>query len=122
MATNLRAGKLFFKVNGTQYRAKGEFTYNLGDDKKTMIPGVDGVHGYKSETVVPYIEGTITDGDDLDVRKLAGVVDATVTLELANGKVIALQGACYAADADISTSEGEIPVRFEGMSAEEIRS
>ena len=121
MATNLRAGKLFFKVNGTQYRAKGEFTYNLGADKHTMIAGSDSVHGYKSETVIPYIEGAITDGDDLDVKALAQVVDATVTLELANGKVISLQGACYAADADVSTSEGEVPVRFEGLSAEEIK-
>lgn len=121
MATNLRAGKLFFKVNGTQYRAKGEFTYNLGVDKKTMIPGVDGVHGFKSETVVPFIGGTITDGDDLDTKALAQVVDATITLELANGKVISLRGACFAADMDISTSEGEVPVRFEGLSAEEIK-
>jgi len=118
--SNQRAGKIHFKVNGTQFRAKGEFTYNLGNDKNTMIAGVDGVHGYKSETVVPYIEGTITDGDDLDTKALARVTDATVTLELANGKVISLRGACFAADMDITTSEGEIPVRFEGLSAEEI--
>ena len=84
---NLRAGKIFFKINGTQYRAKGEFTYNLGVDKKTMIPGQDGVHGYKTETVVPFIEGTITDGDDVDAKLLAQMSDETVTLELANGKV-----------------------------------
>lgn len=121
MSTNLRAGKLYFKVNGTQYRAKGEFTYNLGVDKKSMIAGVDGVHGYKSETVVPFIEGTITDGDDLDTKSLAQMVDATVTLELANGKTIALRGAVYAGDMDIKTGEAEIPVRFEGLSAEEVK-
>jgi len=121
MATNLRAGKIHFKVNGTTFRAKGEFTYNLGADKLTMISGVDGVHGPKSETVIPFIEGTITDGDDLDVKAMAQTQDATVTLELANGKVISLRGACFAADMDISTSEGEIPVRFEGLSAEEIK-
>lgn len=118
--SNLRAGKLFFKINGTQYRAKGEFTYNLGVDKKTMIPGQDGVHGYKTETVVPFIEGTITDGDDVDAKLLAQMGDETVTLELANGKVISLRSACFAADMDITTGEGEIPVRFEGLSAEEI--
>ena len=119
--SNLRAGKLFFKVNGTQYRAKGEFTYNLGGDKHTMIAGVDSVHGYKSEVVVPFVEGKITDGDDLDVKALTQVKDATVTLELANGKVIALRGAVYAADANVSTSEGEVPVRFEGLSCEEVK-
>lgn len=119
--SNVRAGKLFFKVNGAQYRAKGEFTYNLGADKLTMIAGADGVHGAKSETVVPFIEGKITDGDDLDVKLLAQVQDATVTLELANGKVIALRGAVYAADANVTTGEGEVPVRFEGIKAEEVK-
>lgn len=119
--SNLRAGKLFFKVNGTQYRAKGEYTYNLGADKHTMIAGTDGVHGYKSETVVPFIEGKITDGDDLDVKALSQVVDATVTLELANGKVIALRGGVYAADANVTTGEGEVPVRFEGLACEEVK-
>lgn len=121
MATNLRAGKLFLRINGIQYRAKGDFTYNLGTDKHTMIAGVDGVHGFKSETVVPFVEGTITDGDDLDLKALAGTVDATVTLELANGKVIALRGAVFAGDAEASTGEGEIKVKFEGLSAEEIK-
>lgn len=120
MATNLRAGKLFIKVNGTQYRAKGDYTYNLGVDKKTMIAGVDGVHGFKTETTVPFIEGVVTDGDDLDVKALASIVDATVTLELANGKVIALRNAVFAGDAEVTTGEGEIKVRFEGVSAEEI--
>lgn len=117
---NIRAGKIFLRINGTQYRAKGDFTYNLGVDKKTMIAGTDGVHGYKSETVIPFIEGVITDGDDMDVKALAGMADTLVTLELANGKTIALRNAVFAADADISTGEGEIPVRFEGMSCEEV--
>lgn len=118
--SNLRAGKLFFKVNGTQFRAKGEFTYNVGVDKSTAIVGVDGIHGRKTETVVPFIEGTITDGDDLDIKLLAGMTDETVTLELANGKVISLRSAWYAGDMDVKTGEGEVPVRFEALSAEEI--
>ena len=118
--SNLRAGKLFFKVNGVQYRAKGAFDYNLGVDKNVTISGVDGIHGRKSETVIPFISGIITDGNDLDVKALLSLTDETVTLELANGKVISLRGGWYAGDADINTDEGEVPVRFEGMSAEEI--
>lgn len=119
--SNTRAGKLFFKINGTQYRAKGEYTYNLGVDKSTAILGQEGVHGFKKEAVVPYVEGKITDGDDLDVKLLASIEDATVTLELANGKVISFRSANYCADADITTGEGEVPVRFEALSAEEIK-
>ena len=116
---NTNAGKLFFKVNGTRQRAKGSFTYNLGKDKKTKILGVDSVHGAKVEPVVPFIEGKITDGDDIDLALLIATT-GTVTLELQNGKTISLFGAEYAADADVDTDEGEIPVRFEGDSAEEV--
>lgn len=116
---NLRTGKLFFKINGDKKRAKGAFTYNIGRDKKTKIPGVDKVHGTKIEIVVPFIEGKISDGDDIDLASLIDVT-GTVTLELANGKTISLFGAEYAADANVTTDEGEIPIRFEGDSAKEV--
>lgn len=116
---NTNTGKLFFKVNGTRQRAKGSFTYNLGRDKKTRILGVDGVHGSKVEPVVPFIEGKITDGDDIDLALLIET-EGTITLELQNGKTIFLHDAVYAADADVDSDEGEIPVRFEGSRAEEV--
>jgi len=109
---NIMAGKIFFKLNGERKRAKGSFTYNLGKDKKVTIMGVDRPHGKKIEPTVPFIEGKITDGDDID---LAALIDfeGTVTLELANSKTIMGREMYYAADADVDTDEGEIPVRFE---------
>jgi len=115
---NLRAGKLFCKANGTRLRAKGAFTYNLGKDKKSKILGVDTVHGEKVEPVVPFIEGKISDGSDVDLALLIEA-EGTFTLELANNKIIVLEGGVYAADADVDTDEGEIPVRWEGESCEE---
>jgi hypothetical protein len=116
---NRNTGKLFFKVNGTRYDAKGEFSYNLGKDKKTRILGADGVHGAKVEPVIPFIEGKITDNSDLDLAAFIAIT-GTITLELQNGKTIMLSDADYAADADVTTEEGEIPVRFEGSSCEEV--
>lgn len=54
-------GIIFIKANGTQYRAKGNFTYNLGRLKKEKVVGSDGVHGTKVVPQVPFIEGAITD-------------------------------------------------------------
>lgn len=121
MATNRRGGIIFLKVNSTQYSAKGNFTYNLGIPKREAIVGSDEVHGYKETPQVPFIEGEITDKDDLDLAALLAAKDATVTLELANGKVIALREAWFASEGTGNTEEGNIGVRFEGMSAEEIR-
>jgi len=113
-------GILFLKVDGELFQAKGEFTYNINPVKRESVVGADGVHGFKEEPKAMFIEGAVTDSDELDLAKLQAVRDATVTVELANGKVIVLREAFYAADGDVTSSEGEIQVRFEGIRGEEI--
>lgn len=114
-------GIIQFRVDGTLYDAKGDFTYSLAGEKRTGVMGSDGrPHGYRSEGRMPFIEGKITDRGNLAVAGLQAITDATVTLNLANGKTIVLGNAWYAGEGQISTAEGEIDVRFEGMEAEEI--
>ncbi len=114
-------GILFIKVNGDLLQAKGEFTTNINPTKREGVVGQDGTHGYKEEPKIQFIEGTITDSSELDLEALYNTKDATVTAELANGKVHQLREAWFAGDGDYSTGEGEIAVRFEGMSGREIR-
>lgn len=116
-----QGGKIEVKANGDLLSAKGSFTYNLGTRKKTAIVGTGSIPGYKDETMVPFIEGAITDNLNLDLKALQQINDASITLVLANGKVIALRNAWYAADGDGDTEEGEIQLRFEGLSAEEVK-
>jgi hypothetical protein len=78
------------------------------------------VHGFKETPQPPMIEGEITDRDSLDVAALVSIEDATVTLSLANGKVIVLRDAWFASEGTANTDEANIAVRFQGMSAEEI--
>lgn len=120
MADKRIGGILFLKVNGNQYQAKGAFTYNLGVPKKEMIVGSDGVHGYKEMPQVAYIEGAITDSPDISITELRDLRDATVTLELANGKVISIESAIEASDGEVTSEEGEAQVRFEGLKGTEI--
>ena len=119
MANKRVGGILYIAVNGERLQAKGSFTYNHGVDKREAVVGSDQVHGFKELPQAPFIEGAITDSDELDVPTLKAVRDSTVTLELANGKVFTLSQAWYAADGDVTTEEGEIQVRFEGISATE---
>lgn len=116
-----RGGLIQFQVNGEIQDAKGNFTYNLGRPQREAIIGADGVHGYKETPQVPFIEGEITDRGNLDLDKLVSTTGATVTLELANGKVIVLRDAWFAGEGTGNTEEGNIAVRFEGMSADEVR-
>lgn len=121
MSQQRRGGTIAFNVNGVLREAKGSFTYNLGRPKKEAIIGADKPHGYKEMPQVAFIEGAITDSAGLDLDALVTLTDATVTLTVANGKVISLGGAYYAGEGSVTTEEGEIEVRFEGEHAEEIR-
>ena len=108
-----RAGVIFFKVNGNQLDAKGNFTYNLGKGKREAIIGADGVHGYKETPQTPFIEGEITDRPDLKLADLTSIDNATVTLQLASGKTVVLSDAWYAGEGTGNTEEANIGVRFE---------
>lgn len=114
-------GIIELKINGELFSAKGSFTYNLGKPKRDAVVGSDAVHGYKELPQSPYVEGAITDNEDLSLDALTQVRDATVTLTLANGKIIVLREAYFSADGNVTTEEGEIEVRFDGMSADEVR-
>jgi len=114
-------GLLFLKVDGELFQAKGEFTYNINPVKRESVVGVDNVHGFKEEPKAIFVEGAITDSDELDLEAFQKIRDATLTLELANGKVIQLREAFYASDGDVTSSEGEIAVRFEAITGREIR-
>jgi hypothetical protein len=120
MANRRIGGVIFLTLNGEMLQAKGEFTYNIGIPKKEMVVGADGVHGFKEMIQVPFIEGAITDSDTLDLATLQKTRDATITLQLANGKTIAIEEAIYAAEGSGKTEEGEIEVRFEGIRGREL--
>ncbi len=113
-------GTLYGKIDGEMYSLKGGWTYNLGIAKREGIVGADTVHGYKETPQIPFVEGAITDGQKLNLEKFLKLEEVTFTLELANGKTILLRDAWNASEGNVTTEEGEIAVKFEGMSAEEI--
>lgn len=121
MAGKNRVGGIIeFKIDGAVYNAKGSFTYNIGRPKRDAVIGADAVHGFKETPQVSFIEGEITDSPDLALDKLTTIEGATVYLRLANSKLIVLRDAWYASEGTGNTDEGNIGVRFEGKSGEEV--
>ena len=114
-----KTGIIFLTVNGEQKQAKGSFTYNLGKNKRESIIGADGVHGVKETPQAAVIEGMITDSKEISVEDLVNLLDATVTLQLNNGKIVSIEEAAYTADGNVTTEEGEIEIRFEGKNGRE---
>lgn len=121
MAGHRRGGTISLDQDGVLQEPKGNFSYNLGHPIKEPIIGADGVHGYKETPQAAYIEGEITDRGDLDVEALVKATDKTITLSLANGKVIVLREAWFSAEGNVQTEEGNIQVKFTSkFPAEEI--
>ena len=115
-----RGGIIQVQINGEVHDAKGNWTYNLGRPMREAIIGADGVHGFKETPQVAFIEGEITDRGALDLSKLVVIEDATVTLTLANGKVVVLREAWWAGEGTGNSEEANIAARFEGKGAEEV--
>lgn len=120
MAVNRVGGTIQVSINGRVYSPKGAFTYRTNKKKKEGMVGANTVEGYVEKPLIPFLEGEITDSKSLKLDDLYNIEDATITLVLANGKTIVFEHAWFAADGDVSTEEGNIQVRFEARSAEEI--
>jgi hypothetical protein len=116
--TPIVGGIIQVKANGQIYSAKGDFTWNPGIAKNEAVIGSDGVHGWKTTPQVPFIEGEFTDRGDVDMVALRKLKGATVYLDLANGRAFVLRDACFASDGTGHTDEGNMDVRFEGLSGE----
>jgi hypothetical protein len=116
-----RAGIIQVQFDGEIQDAAGEWSYNPGSPKREALVGADRVHGFKETPQVPFIEGVIRDRSDLDLNRLTRIEKATITLQLANGKVFVLRNAWHAGEGTANTGEATIPVRFEGESGEEVR-
>lgn len=120
MADVKRFGLRALIIDGTRVDVRGNAEYSLGGEMRTGVAGLDGVHGYSVEHQVPYIQCTLSDRGDLKVKDLRAVREATVTVQLENGKAVALRGAWAAGEFGQNPQTGEITARFEGLSAVEV--
>lgn len=109
------AGIAYIKVDGRQYDARGNWSVSPKLTTRTGIAGQDGVHGYQEVPRVPFIEGDISTTQTFAVEDLSGITDATVQVDLANGKSYVLRNAWQAGELDINTHEGSVKVKFEGL-------
>ena len=109
------AGIAYIKVDGRQFAARGNWTVSARLTERTGIAGQDGVHGYMEVPRVPYIEGDISTTQEFSVEDISGIADATVQVDLANGKSYVLRNAWQAGAVDINTHDGLAKVKFEGL-------
>lgn len=114
------AGVAYLMVNNNPVALRGNFTVSPSEWERTMIAGQDWVHGYQELPRVPYIEGDISTMPGLMMEDLEGDVDITVVAQLANGHQYTLTQAVCRAGFEINTRDGQIRIRWEGVTCEEI--
>lgn len=117
---NRIGGVAYLKVDGKQFALRGKWKTNILPTKREGIAGQDGVHGYKEMPRVPTIQGDVSYVEGILVEDLPKITNATITLELANGKTHILRNAWWADESEVDTEEGSFPCKFEGISGEEL--
>lgn len=115
------AGTAYLKVDGVQYALKGGLTISPDPVEREGIAGMDGVHGYSEKPRVPSIKCELSDSGGLSLEQLRAITDATVTAEVATGKVYVLTNAWTKAAHELDAADGKISVEFMGFSCREMQ-
>ncbi|WP_288398180.1 phage tail tube protein [uncultured Acinetobacter sp.] len=113
--TNRVAGIANISVDGVTYLLSGELTYSPADVERKSLIGQDQVHGFSEMPRAPFISGTLRDSNGLTVKDFNAMSDATIHLELANGKNVTGRNMWTVDAQEVKTQEGTFEVRFEGM-------
>ena len=114
------AGIAFLTVDGEQMSLRGNFTVSPSPVERTMIAGQDGVHGYQELPRVPYIEGDISTMPGFYLETLLDETDLTVIAQLANNMQYTLTGATCKGGFENNSRDGQVRVRWEGVTCEEV--
>ncbi len=119
---NLLGGYVTLKYNGRGLHCEGEFKYGGIGRLRTAQRGTNYVVGYTAEPQVPFIEGNIY-LKDVTLDDIIKIKDATITLELENGKIFTLYNAWTVNDkgGEVSTKDSKTPIKFEGIRGMEVK-
>ena len=115
-----RAGVISITIDGSTEDCKGIAGIRPSGFMREAIIGADGYHGTSLKGAVPGATVTITDRMGLDVERLQNLVDTTVVIELANGKLWELTNATALDQIELTPEEGEIPITFGCESCQEV--
>ena len=114
-----RAGVVSITIDGITEDCKALATIRPTGFMREAIVGADRYHGTALKAAVPGADITITDRQGLDVAKLQALLDTTIVIELANGKLWQLTNATTLDQIELSPEEGEIALVFAADSCEE---
>jgi hypothetical protein len=111
-------GRAYITVSGQRLASKDGAKLNTGAVERTGVVLDTGVGGYTEKDTVPFVECTLHHDADTDLSFFADLVDANVMFDTDTGKSFVLSDAWRAGT--IEMTNGEVSLKFEGMSCEEV--
>lgn len=106
-------GTVFLSVDGTTYKLGESVSYSTATTVKESKVGLSGPAGYTEKPRTPHVECEVYTMPDLDLKDFEAITDATLTLELKNGRLWVYSGVRYVGETDWDAAEGTGTVRFE---------
>lgn len=111
-------GRSFITVGGKRLASKPGAKLGFGNLERTAEVVDSGVAGYREKPTVPYVECTIPHDAGTSLREFADMVDTTVSFDTDSKRSFVLRNAWTAKSLELDG--GDLALRFEGMSCEEI--
>jgi len=117
---NQITGRVRVSVSGNLLRSKSGAKLNIGGVERTPVDGDSGPHGFTEKTMVPFIECVISHTSDTDLEELKNMTDESITFETDTGKSYVLRNAWLENVIELAGGDGEVSLKFSGMSAEQV--
>jgi hypothetical protein len=120
MAAVVSGGIALFKVDGAQLALRGSAVITPQTSKRTAITNQDGTVVFTVTAVAPMFKMNLSDSASLSLTSLAAIADASLQLQLTNGKTYSLTNASQTGDMEDNTQDGSISVEFTGDTLQEL--
>lgn len=112
--TNRRiAGIVQLTINGNTYNAS-DVVYSPSAVRRASLKDQTAVAGYSEMPETCYIAATIRDAGDLDSEASLHGTNVDINIQTASGKSVYGAGMWSVEPLEVRTTEGQIPVRYEG--------
>lgn len=116
-----RKGVSSVTINGESYTVRGMGDISPASEKAEGVANWTGDPDFKYMKVIPSIKGLeISINKENSAKALIGLCDASVQVEMKDGKVWHLTGASQTGDGTYNAEEGTLTLDFEGKKMAEL--
>ena len=119
IAKSLLAGTASQTIDGVPYMLQGDLLWSPSTVERETLIGMDGIHGYKETPRQGFIEATLRDASNVIVGLFDSMTNSSVTLVLANGKLVIGYNMWTVEHREVNSVEATFKVRLEGYVEED---